>query len=213
MEKNKNNITELVFIVDESGSMSGLESDTIGGINSMLTKQKELDGKVYVTTVMFSNSSRTVHDRVDISGIKPVTGADYCPHGCTALLDAIGGTIKHIANIHRYIRPEDVPEHTVFVITTDGMENASRLYSSEEVKRMIRHEEEKYGWEFMFLAANIDAVETAEAFGIRPERAANYISSPMGERKKYSAVNNAVSELRCCSVMSDSWKKDLDGDD
>ena len=161
-----NNITELVFILDKSGSMSGFEADTIGGFNAMIEKQKKEDGKAFVTTVLFSTSCKVIHDRVDISKMEPMTDKDYQVGGCTALMDSMGDTIKHITRIHKYARPEDVPEHTVFVITTDGMENASRKYSADEIKKMVKHEEEKYGWEFIFLAANIDAVETAESYGI-----------------------------------------------
>lgn len=176
----KNNVTELVFILDRSGSMAGFEADTIGGFNSTIEKQKKQDGKVYVSTVLFDNNSEVIHDRVDIDEIRPMTENEYQVGGCTALLDAIGGSIHHIGNIHKYARPEDVPEHTVFVITTDGMENASHRYSSQEIKSKIKRQTEKYGWEFIFLAANIDAVETAESIGIRRERAANYRQTKEG---------------------------------
>ena len=170
----KNNITELVFILDRSGSMAGFEADTIGGFNATIEKQKKQDGKVYVSTVLFDSESEVIHDRVDIKEIKPMTENEYQAGGCTALLDAIGDAVHHIGNIHKYARPEDVPEHTIFVFTTDGMENASHRYSSQEIKSKIKRQSEKYGWEFIFLAANIDAVETAESIGIRRERAANY---------------------------------------
>ena len=192
----KNNITELVFILDRSGSMSGFEADTIGGFNATIEKQKEQEGKVYVSTVLFDNDSEVIHDRVDIDEIKPMTRRDYQVRGCTALLDAIGGAIHHIGNIHKYARPEDVPEHTVFVITTDGMENASHRYSSEKVKEMIKRQTEKYGWEFIFLAANIDAVETAENIGIRRERAANYRQTKEGVGRSYYAMSEAISTVR-----------------
>ena len=192
----KNNVTELVFILDRSGSMSGFEADTIGGFNSTIERQRERDGKVYVSTVLFDNDSEVIHDRVDISEIKPMTRGDYQVRGCTALLDAIGGAIHHIGNIHKYARPEDVPEHTVFVITTDGMENASHRYSSAEIKRKIKRQTEKYGWEFIFLAANIDAVETAESIGIRRERAANYTQTPDGVGRSYFAMCEAISAVR-----------------
>ena len=192
----KNNITELVFILDRSGSMSGFEADTIGGFNSTIEKQKEQDGKVYVSTVLFDNYSEVIHDRVDISEIKPMTRGDYQVRGCTALLDAIGGAIHHIGNVHKYARPEDVPEHTIFIITTDGMENASHHYSSAEIKAKIKRQTEKYGWEFIFLAANIDAAETAENLGIRQERAANHHQSEKGFRKSYHAINRAITAVR-----------------
>ena len=192
----KNNITELVFILDRSGSMSGFEADTIGGFNATIEKQKEQEGKVYVSTVLFDNYSEVIHDRIDINKIKPMTRRDYQVRGCTALLDAIGGAIHHIGNIHKYARPEDVPEHTIFVITTDGMENASHRYSSEKVKEMIKRQTEKYGWEFIFLAANIDAVETAENIGIRKERAANYRQTREGVGRSYCAMSQAISTVR-----------------
>ena len=192
----KNNITEIVFILDRSGSMSGFEADTIGGFNATIEKQKEQDGKVYVSTVLFDNESEVIHDRVDINEIKRMTRRDYQVRGCTALLDAIGGAIHHIGNIHKYARPEDVPEHTVFVITTDGMENASHRYSSDRIKEMIKRQTEKYGWEFIFLAANIDAVETAENIGIRKERAANYRQTREGVGRSYCAMSQAISTVR-----------------
>ena len=192
----KNNITEIVFILDRSGSMSGFESDTIGGFNATIEKQKEQDGKVYVSTVLFDNESEVIHDRVDINEIKRMTRRDYQVRGCTALLDAIGGAIHHIGNIHKYARPEDVPEHTIFIITTDGMENASQRYSSDKVKEMIKRQSEKYGWEFIFLAANIDAVETAENIGIRKERAANYRQTKDGVYRSYCAMSEAISTVR-----------------
>ncbi|MEE1026588.1 MAG: hypothetical protein U0L55_06260, partial [Acutalibacteraceae bacterium] len=162
----KNNITELVFILDRSGSMSGLESDTIGGFNSMIEKQKKEDTPCYVSTILFNGESEVIHDREKLVEIQPMTDRDYVVGGCTALIDAIGGAIYHIGNIHKYARPEDVPEHTMFVITTDGQENANHRYTSEEVKKMIEHRREKYDWEFLFIGANIDAVETAARYGI-----------------------------------------------
>lgn len=209
----KNNITELVFIIDRSGSMAGLESDTVGGFNAMLAKQKKLEGKVYVSTVLFSGDSTVIHDRVDINEVAPMTERDYCVGGCTALLDALGGAIHHIGNIHKYARPEDVPEHTVFVITTDGMENASHRYSAEKVRSMIKKEEEKYGWEFLFLAANIDAVETAERYGIRSDRAANYRATGKGTEAMYDCVSDAVMSLRCEAPLKANWAEKLDRDE
>ncbi|MBO5702112.1 MAG: VWA domain-containing protein [Clostridia bacterium] len=209
----KNNITEIVFILDKSGSMSGFEADTIGGFNSAVEKQKEADGKVYVSTVLFDNNCEVVHDRVDISEIKPMTRDDYRVGGCTALLDAIGGAIHHIGNIHKYARPEDVPEHTVFIITTDGMENASHRYSSAKVKEMIERQREKYGWEFIFLAANIDAVETAENIGIKRERAANYCQDSAGVQVTYEAMSEAITTLRCHRPLDGGeWRKNIDDD-
>lgn len=208
----KNNVTELVFIIDRSGSMSGFEGDTIGGFNSTIENQKEQEGKVYVSTVLFDDSSEVIHDRVDINAIKPMTRNDYRVRGCTALLDAIGGAIHHIGNVHKYARPEDVPEHTIFVITTDGMENASRHYSSGEIKRKIKRQTEKYGWEFIFLAANIDAVETAENIGIRRDRAANYRQTSKGVERNYYAMSEAITVVRECRPHEMDLEKYL-GDD
>ena len=178
----KKNLTEMVFILDKSGSMAGLEQDTIGGFNSMIERQKKEDGEALVSTVLFSNDSRVIHDRVDIGKIELMTEKEYYVDGCTALIDAIGGAIHHIGNIHKYAREEDIPEHTVFVITTDGMENASHRYSSDEVKQMVQRQKEKYGWEFLFLGANIDAVETARHFGIGRDRAVRYHNDAKGQR-------------------------------
>ena len=209
----KNNITELVFILDRSGSMGGLESDTIGGFNAMIEKQKQVEGKCYVTTVLFDNRSETVYDRVELSRIQPMTGKDYTVGGCTALMDALGETIRHIAHIHRYARAEDVPEHTTFVIMTDGMENASRHYDSATVKRMIQHEKEKYGWEFLFLAANIDAVETAARYGIQADRAVNYHADSAGTRAAYEAVADTVCLARKGMPIAPDWNRKIQEDE
>ena len=206
----KNNVTELVFIIDRSGSMTGFEADTIGGFNSTIEKQKEHEGKVYVSTVLFDNYSEVIHDRVDISKIKPMTHNDYQVRGCTALLDAIGGAIHHIGNVHKYARPEDVPEHTIFVITTDGMENASHRYSSAEIKAKIKRQTEKYGWEFIFLAANIDAVNTAGNIGIRYDRAANYRQTKEGVSRSYYAMSEAITRVRCNSAENMNLEEYLD---
>ena len=209
----REDLTELVFILDRSGSMSGLEGDTIGGFNSLVEKQKQQRGKCLVTTVLFDSRVVTLHDRVELQDLRPMTREDYCVGGCTALLDALGGTIRHIANIHRYARPEDVPARTSFVIMTDGLENASRCFGSDEVKRMIRHEKEKYGWEFLFLAANIDAVETAERIGIQRDRAVNYHPDELGVRAAYKAVSDAVSARRACAEpLSADWSEEVDRD-
>ena len=209
----KNNITEIVFILDRSGSMAGYEEDTIGGFNATIEKQKKLDGTCYVSTVMFANQSKVIHDRVRLDEIEKMTENDYQVGGGTALLDAIGRSIHHISNVHKYARPEDVPEHTIFIITTDGMENASRQYDSSTVKRMISRQQEKYGWEFIFLAANIDAVETADRIGIRRERAANYRQDREGMRTSYAAMSDAISSVRCAeSLDSGAWRKNLDKD-
>lgn len=202
---NQNNVTEMVFILDRSGSMAGLESDTIGGFNSLIEKQKKLDGKAYVSTVLFDNLTEVVHDRVEIQNIKPMTEEQYFVRGCTALIDAIGGAIHHIANIHKYARPEDVPSHTVFVIITDGAENASRHYTSNRVKAMIEKEKEQYGWEFMFIGANIDAVETAREYGIDESRAVNYNADTVGTSIVYEAVESAVNSIRCSNELRSDW--------
>ena len=203
------NLTEMVFILDRSGSMQNLTTDTIGGFNSMIEKQKKEDGAVYVSTVLFSNTSKVLHDRVDIKEIKPMTEEDYKVSGCTALLDAIGGAIHHINNVHKYARKEDIPAKTLFLITTDGMENASREYSSSRVKEMIKRQEEKCGWEFFFVAANIDAVETAERIGIRKERAANY-DVEEGTRAMYCAMSKNISEYRKIGKVRENWKNEIE---
>ena len=208
----RNNLTEIVFILDRSGSMSGLETDTIGGFNSMIEKQKKENGEALISTVLFDNASEVIHDRVNVRDIKPMTDKDYTVRGCTALLDAIGGAIHHIGNIHKYARTEDVPEHTLFVITTDGMENASRRYDSETVKKMIEKQKERYGWEFLFLGANIDAVETARHFGIGADRAVNYHSDSRGTKLNYEVISEAICAVRCSSPLSQDWKKRIDED-
>lgn len=208
----KNNITELVFILDRSGSMAGLESDTIGGFNAMIGKQKKEDGECYISTVLFDNISEVLHDRVKLSDIKPMTDKEYTVRGCTALIDALGGAIHHIGNIHKYARPEDVPEHTMFVITTDGMENASQRYTSDQVKRMIERQKEKYGWEFLFIGANIDAVETAQRYGISSDRAVNYNADSEGTGILYESVACAVSNVRKRAPLDKGWRERLDRD-
>ena len=208
----KNNITELVFILDRSGSMHGLESDTIGGFNSLIDKQKMTEGKCYVSTVLFDNECKVLHDRVELENVKPMTHNDYQVGGCTALIDAIGGAIKHIGNIHKYARPEDVPAKTMFVITTDGMENASHKFSSDEVKKMIKRQKEKYGWEFLFIGANIDAVETAATFGIDKSRAVNYHDDKKGTKVLYENVASAVMQMRCNQRIEDDWCAEINED-
>ena len=208
----KNNITELVFILDRSGSMSGLERDTIGGFNGMIERQKKMEGEAYVSTVLFSSASTVIHDRVDIRSVAPMTERDYWVGGCTALIDAIGDAIHHIGNVHKYAREEDVPEHTVFVITTDGMENASRRYTADEVKKMVNRQKEKYGWEFLFLGANIDAVETAARYGITEDRAVTYRSDHMGQALNYEAMSDAVECVRSSAPLTRKWKERIEED-
>ena len=208
----KKNLTEMVFILDRSGSMQGLEKDTIGGFNSMIERQKKQDGEALVSTVLFSDDSRVIHDRVDIRSIEPLTNRQYHVGGCTALIDAIGGAIHHIGNVHTYAREEDVPEHTIFVITTDGMENASRRYGSEEVKQMVKRQKEKYGWEFLFLGANIDAVETAAHFGIMEDRAVTFHNDARGQQLNYEVLSKTVSSLRACAPVGREWKEEIEED-
>ena len=211
MEKIKNNITELVFILDRSGSMSGLESDTIGGFNAMIRKQRKEEGKAYVSTVLFDNSSEVIHDRIDLGKIPDMTDKDYTVRGCTALLDAIGDAVHHISNIHKYARPEDVPEHTMFVITTDGMENASHKYSYDEIKRMIGAKKEM-GWEFLFVGANIDAVSVAERVGISAERTANYCADAMGTATVWQSLSAPISAMRSRKKIDRAWAETIEAD-
>ena len=211
MEK-KNNITELVFILDRSGSMAGLEEDTIGGFNAMIEKQRKEDGDCYVSTILFDNVSEVLHDRVKLSEIAPMTDRDYTVRGCTALIDAIGGAIHHIGNVHKYARPEDVPAHTMFVITTDGMENASHRYTTERVRSMIERQKEKYGWEFLFIGANMDAVATAAEYGIASDRAVNYTADRQGTSVLYKAVTGAVTSMRRSEPLMADWASEIDED-
>ena len=212
MKKTENNITELVFILDRSGSMAGLEIDTIGGFNSLINKQKKQEGKCYVSTVLFDHEMLVLHDRLDLQSVKPLTDSDYQVRGCTALIDAIGNSIHHIANIHKYARPEDIPQNTMFVIMTDGMENASRKYSSEKVREMIEHRKKEYGWEFLFIGANIDAVETAGHFGIDANRAVNYNADSEGTSVVYETLSDTVCCMRACAPISDDWSNRIDKD-
>ena len=209
----KKNLTELVFILDRSGSMAGLEDDTIGGFNAMLQKQKAEVGEALVSTVLFDNISEVIHDRVDIQKMEPLTRKEYFVRGCTALLDAVGGAIHHIGNVHKYAREEDRPEKTLFVITTDGMENASSKYTYEKIKQMIERQKAKYGWEFLFLGANIDAVQEAARFGIDADRAANYHADTLGTEVIYDGVNDAICQMRRCKApLQANWKMNIDAD-
>ncbi|MGI6699024.1 MAG: vWA domain-containing protein [Christensenellales bacterium] len=208
----KKNLTEIVFILDRSGSMSGLEKDTIGGFNAMIEKQKKAEGEALISTVLFNHESEVIHDRVGVQTIQSMTDKDYMVGGCTALLDAIGQAIHHIGNVHKYARDEDVPEHTIFVITTDGMENASQRYSSNKVKQMIERQKEKHGWEFLFLGANIDAVETARGFGIAQDRAVNYHADSVGTQLNYQVVSDAICAVRSSAPLDADWKKRIDED-
>ena len=208
----KNNLTEIVFILDRSGSMAGLEDDTIGGFNAMIEKQKQEPGEALVSTVLFDNESEVIHDRVNIQEIEPMTRKEYYVRGCTALLDAVGSAIHHIGNVHKYAREEDRPDKILFVITTDGMENASRKYTYDRLKTMIERQKEKYGWEFLFLGANIDAAREAARFGISADRTANYHADSEGTAVIYEAVSEAVCNVRASRPMTADWKKKVDAD-
>lgn len=208
----KNDITELVFILDRSGSMQGLERDTIGGFNALIEKQRQVEGECYVSTVLFDNLIEVLHDRVKLSEIPAMTDRDYTVRGATALLDALGGAIRHIGNIHKYARPEDVPEHTLFVITTDGMENASRNFTAEQVKAMVEARKKDCGWEFLFLGANIDAVQTARRFGIGADRAVNYRADSKGTAVAYATVAEAACAVRCAEPLRPDWSRKIDED-
>ena len=209
----KKNLTELVFILDRSGSMAGLEQDTIGGFNAMMEKQKQEPGETLVSTVLFDHTSQVIFDRVPLGQLQPLTEKEYFVRGSTALLDAVGGAIHHIGNVHKYAREEDVPEKTLFVITTDGMENASCRYDYDRVKAMIRRQQERYGWEFLFLGANIDAAQEAGRFGIRPECAADYHADSRGTQVIYESLGQAVCRVRSSTApLRGNWKEKIDAD-
>ena len=205
-------MTELVFILDRSGSMAGLEQYTIGGFNSLIEKQRKEPGDTVVSTVLFDNESEVIHDRLPLENIPPMTDKEYYVRGCTALLDAVGGAIHHIGNVHKYARREDVPDKTLFVITTDGMENASRRYDYERVRKMIQRQQERYGWEFIFLGANIDAAAEAKRFGIAPERAANYHCDEAGTALNYEVLSDVVCAVRMGVDIDEDWKARIDED-
>lgn len=205
-------MTELVFILDRSGSMSGLEKDTIGGFNSMIRKQKQETGEALVSTVLFDTDSHVIHDRLPLDRIPPMTEKEYFVRGCTALLDAVGCAIHHIGTIHKYARLEDVPEKTLFIITTDGYENASTQYDYEKVQKMIRRQKEKYGWEFLFLGANIDAAAEAKRFGISADRAVNYHCDQAGTALNYEVISDVVHAVRSGAAVPCGWKDRIDAD-
>lgn len=210
----KKDLTELVFILDMSGSMDHLTDDTIGGFNSVIREHNDKQGEVLVTTYLFNNDCKMIHDRLPIAEVSPMTREEYRAGGCTALLDALGEAIEHIVGIHRYAREEDIPEHTIFVITTDGMENASHRFTADHIRAKIRHEQEKYGWEFLFLAANIDAVETAAAYGIDRSRAVNYVADETGTFEAYAAVSMAARNVRQRRDLKTEpcWRQNIDAD-
>ena len=207
----KKELTELVFILDRSGSMAGLETDTIGGFNAMLAKQRKEPGEAFVSTVLFDNETEVIHDRVPLDQVEDLTQEQYYVRGCTARLDAVGGAIRHIGNVHRYARKEDVPEKTLFIITTDGMENASRRYTYPQVRKLIR-EKQQQGWEFLFLGANIDAAAEASRFGIGQDRAANYCCDAKGTALNYTVISEAISQFRSSMPLAADWKEEIDKD-
>ena len=213
----RKNLTEIVFILDRSGSMCGLEADTIGGFNALIKKQKAEEGEAYVSTILFDDKQQVLHNRVNLKNVKPMTRDEYFVRGCTALLDAVGGAIHYIGNAHKYAREEDRPEKTLFIITTDGMENASRKYTYEKVKQMVQKQKEIYGWEFLFLGANIDAIGVAGRFGIDADRAVNYECDSKGTEVNYKALNKAVSQVRESARRRDvklqaDWKAEIEAD-
>ena len=214
----KKNLTEIVFILDRSGSMSGLERDTIGGYNSLIEKQKKEEGEAYISTVLFDDKTEILHDRVALDQIKPMTDKEYYVRGCTALLDAVGGAIHHIGNVHKYARDEDRPEKTLFIITTDGQENSSRTYTYDKVKKMVERQKKKFGWEFLFLGANIDAIAEASRFGIQADRAVNYECDEIGTELNYRVLSKAVSRVRMCpaadmdEALASDWKEEIEAD-
>ena len=212
----KKNLTEIVFILDRSGSMAGLEDDTIGGFNAFIAKQKKEDGEALISTVLFDDRSEVIYDRVDLRKIEPMTDRQYYVRGCTALLDALGGAIHHIGNVHKYAREEDRPEKTLFIITTDGMENASRRYDYDRVRKMVERQKEKYNWEFLFLGANMDAIETAGHFGISKDRAVNFVCDSEGTKLNYEVLSAAVTGFRACKSaapkLADDWCDAIEAD-
>lgn len=205
-------MTELVFILDRSGSMSGLEADTIGGFNAMIEKQKKEEGEALVSTVLFDSECEVIHDRLPLNRVPRMTDKEYFPRGCTALLDAVGGAIHHIGNVHKYARKEDVPQKTLFVITTDGLENASKRYDYHKVRKMIERQKETYGWEFLFLGANIDAAAEAKRFGISADRAVNYDCDGVGTALNYEVISEAVCSVRAARPLAADWKRRIDED-
>lgn len=206
----KKGLTEIVFILDESGSMSGLEKDTVGGFNSFIDRQRNVEGEALVSAVLFSGSTKVLYDRTELSKIEPMTEAMYCPGGCTALLDAVGNAVNHIRTIHKYAREEDLPEKTVFVITTDGEENSSREFTYRKVKELIERQQKDYGWDFLFLGANIDAGEEAARIGIDPEQAVRYECDSAGTLLNFEVLGNAMCSMREGKKLNRSWKRDIE---
>ncbi|MDO4332464.1 MAG: hypothetical protein Q4C58_07210 [Eubacteriales bacterium] len=206
------NLTELIFILDRSGSMAGLEADTIGGFNSMIEKQRREPGEALISTILFDTTSQIIHDRLPLNQVPRITEKEYCVRGCTALLDAVGGAISHISSIHKYARKEDLPAKTMFIITTDGMENASRQYDYGQVKAMIEQQKEACGWEFLFLGANIDAIKEAARFGISADRAANFHSDSAGTSLNYEVLDETVAAFRSAKPLGANWKARIEKD-
>lgn len=205
-------LTEIVFILDRSGSMAGLEADTIGGFNSMVERQKKENGEALISVLLFDDRQEVLYDRADLARIMPMTDKEYYVRGCTALLDALGGAIQHMANVHRYARDEDRPEKTIFIITTDGMENASRRYRYDQVRKLVERQKEQYGWEFLFLGANMDAIAVARRFGIAPEKAVRYECDSIGTQLNYEVLNEAVCSFRANKPIAGNWKERIEDD-
>ena len=205
-------LTEIVFILDRSGSMSGLEADTIGGFNSLIEKQKKEDGEALISVVLFDDWQEVLYDRVEIGKVPLMDDTQYDVRGCTALLDASGGAIHHIGNVHKYAREEDRPEKTMFIITTDGMENSSRRYTYEKVKSMVKRQTDKYGWEFLFLGANMDAIAVAGSFGIGANRAVSYECDSRGTRLNYEILSKTVSRVRASKDATAAMAMDMCND-
>ena len=208
----KKGFTEIVFILDRSGSMAGLESDTIGGYNAMIEKQKKEEGEACISTILFDDKSEVLHNRIALEEMKPMTDKEYYVRGCTALLDAVGGAIHHISQIYQNEKKKNRPEHTIFIITTDGLENASREYSYDRVKKMIDKKKKKHGWEFLFLGANMDAVAEAGKLGIHADHTTNFVCDEMGTAITYRAMGKAVSAIRCANPLTSEWKEEAEAD-
>lgn len=214
----KKGLTEIVFILDRSGSMGGLEDDTIGGFNSMLKKQKDIEGDAIISTVLFDTNMEVIHDRVPLKQVKNLTNKEYHVGGCTALLDAMGNSIKHINHVQKSMPEDERPEKTMFIITTDGQENSSHDFTYEKIKKMVEKKQDKKKWEFLFLGANIDAIGTASDLGIRADRATNYHSDHVGTARNYNALSKVLTSFRCApslekaSACITNWDAEIKAD-